>query len=56
MTLCIGALNVVLIALAAFAGLGWTWLALALAAAVVAALLAFFGSRAPLVTAKNRAG
>ncbi len=55
-SLCIGALNAVLIALAAMAGLGWTWLALALAAAAVAALLAFFASRPRLVTAKNPAG
>lgn len=55
-SLCIGALNAVLIALAAIAGLGWTWLALALAAAAVAAVLAYFGSRPRLVTAKNSAG
>jgi UDP-N-acetylmuramyl pentapeptide phosphotransferase/UDP-N-acetylglucosamine-1-phosphate transferase len=55
-SLCIGALNAVLIALAAVAGLGWTWLALALAAAAVAAVLAFFGTRPRPVTAKNRAG
>ncbi len=55
-SLCIGALNAVLIALAAMAGLGWTWLALALAAAAVAALLAYFGSRPRPVTAKNPAG
>lgn len=55
-SLCIGALNAVLIALAAVAGLGWTWLSLALAAAAVTALLAFFGSRPPLVTAKNPGG
>jgi UDP-N-acetylmuramyl pentapeptide phosphotransferase/UDP-N-acetylglucosamine-1-phosphate transferase len=55
-SLCIGALNAVLIALAAVAGLGWTWLALALAAAAVAAVLAFFGTRPRPVTAKNPAG
>lgn len=55
-SLCVGALNALLIALAAFAGLGWTWLALALAAAAVAAVLAYFGSRAPVVAAKNPAG
>lgn len=55
-SLCIGALNAVLIALAAVAGLGWTWLALAHAAVAVAALLAYFGTRPPLITAKNRAG
>jgi UDP-N-acetylmuramyl pentapeptide phosphotransferase/UDP-N-acetylglucosamine-1-phosphate transferase len=55
-TLCIGALNIALIALAAAAGLGWTWLALALAVGAVALLLAFFGSRARLEPAKNRAG
>lgn len=55
-SLCIGALNAVLIALAAVAGLGWAWLALALAAAAVAALLAYFGSRPRPVTAKNPGG
>ncbi len=55
-SLCIGALNAVLIALAAVAGLGWTWLGLALAAAAVTALLAFFGSRPPLVAAKIPGG
>ncbi len=55
-SLCIAALNAVLIALAVVAGLGWTWLALALAAAAVAALLAYFGSRPALVTGKNPAG
>jgi len=55
-SLCVGGLNAVLIALAAFAGLGWTWLALALAAAAVVALLVYFGSRPAPVTAKNPAG
>jgi UDP-N-acetylmuramyl pentapeptide phosphotransferase/UDP-N-acetylglucosamine-1-phosphate transferase len=59
-SLCIGMLNIVLIALAAAAGLGWSWLALALAAAAVALLLAYFGARrAPTraaAPAKNRAG
>jgi UDP-N-acetylmuramyl pentapeptide phosphotransferase/UDP-N-acetylglucosamine-1-phosphate transferase len=55
-SLCIGALNAVLIALAAAAGLGWTWLALALAAAAVAALLAYFGARPRPAMAKNPAG
>ncbi|HEY7609238.1 MAG TPA: glycosyltransferase family 4 protein [Alphaproteobacteria bacterium] len=44
-SLCIGALNIVLIALAAAAGLGWSWLALLAAAAAVALLLAYFAAR-----------
>jgi UDP-N-acetylmuramyl pentapeptide phosphotransferase/UDP-N-acetylglucosamine-1-phosphate transferase len=55
-SLCIGALNIVLIALATIAGLGWTWPALAAAFAGTGALLAYFGTRGAVVTAKNPAG
>jgi UDP-N-acetylmuramyl pentapeptide phosphotransferase/UDP-N-acetylglucosamine-1-phosphate transferase len=59
-SLCIGSLNIVLIALAAAAGLGWSWLALALAAGAVALMLTYFGARGTLrkavAPAKNRAG
>jgi UDP-N-acetylmuramyl pentapeptide phosphotransferase/UDP-N-acetylglucosamine-1-phosphate transferase len=44
-SLVIGALNIVLIALSAAAGLGWSWLALGAALLAVALVLAYFGSR-----------
>ena len=55
-SLCIGALNIVLIALATVAALGWTWLALAAAFAATGVLLAYFGTRGAAATAKNPAG
>jgi UDP-N-acetylmuramyl pentapeptide phosphotransferase/UDP-N-acetylglucosamine-1-phosphate transferase len=59
-SLCIGALNILLIALAAAAGLGWPWLALMAAGGAVALLLAFFAARGAAAAraepAKNPAG
>ena len=59
-SLCIGALNILLIALAAVAGLGWSWLALVAAGGAVALLLAFFAARGAAAAraepAKNPAG
>lgn len=55
-SLCIGGLNAVLIALAAAAGLGWLWPALAAAGAAVALVLAFFATRGPAAVLRNPAG
>ena len=55
-SLCIGALNIVLIMLATIAALGWTWLALAAAFATTGTLLAYFATRGAAITAKNPAG
>ncbi len=56
-SLAIGLLNIVLIALATGAGLGWSWAALAVATLAVATLLAFFATRGrALAVTKNPAG
>jgi UDP-N-acetylmuramyl pentapeptide phosphotransferase/UDP-N-acetylglucosamine-1-phosphate transferase len=53
-SLAIAATNVILIALAATAAMGWHWPALAAAVAAVAFPLAYFGVRGRLATAPNR--